>query len=965
MAQKVNPLAVRLGVNRGADSSWFSDYYYATLLSQDINLREYLLTVTNRAAGTPLDFKPGRCIIHHYPKISFVHFFFCRLVKNTKRPRSVVTKRKPLYSYESILPTFKHQTAPRANALRRLEAPEASLGGFVPQGGRRLGFKQQQTGDAKASGLRASTTRALFFVSLRSTHAVFKHTFVKHILSEVLLAEPAKLDVRRHQDDTPPALSSLWLDDIAKPRLKQTSNQASQRRALNHLSQGHGPHRNNHTNPSKPGLLNKATPLQTTTLYGPYTGKPNGVALGLKLAKLVEARLNEVRCALAFHKTLQTTPTNGECAVVNQRRSQGSSIAPCRLRHKDTPKGLRSVLLAHSLLMNKATPFSKAQPSPANITPKLADAQPRTSLLGLDPRDGSRLLWWPEARLALRRISDLCLFKVTKPLARQRTTRTYVAFYEHPPRLQALFQKASTQAITRTTIKVDQSAKTPEGCVPLSASEPLMGSRLLGGLLLEEEDGVIPEPLSVSDLKQPAFLTSTSPQFSSGLDTSNTARVAHPNGGKNTTKSVWRPLVYTVHNGHDPKGPMLDTPLGLLTQALTSHMSGDVSQTSDLHDEAYVAVQQHRLFRNKFCSQVSLRDQATLKPAEASAHKALCSTTGTKCQKLKFKRLFNPFVLESVPHFPKLMRLSGWTRLAMLKAQSRPMRYQTPKPLPQSPSVRTQSTGIDTALGSFSQSTTKARRLLPKFVGKPSSTRLSWTKSAALNEGLNHVVVPSEEPGRNGVNANKHQQALVTPAERLSGGAYRVFAQSPDKKTKGWLTHSCLNYYVMHYFSLCKTNRFFGDVNGHVQHVQRHVTETLYLELPLNQSSHYSLSNIQSRIESHTGTLTSILPIKLTSVAYQTAYLVAQDISFKLEQKKSFRQICRAILKQMDLCQSIIKGIRIKCSGRLNGAEIAKTECRKYGETSLHVFSEKIDYAHTKASTPYGILGVKVWIAYV
>jgi small subunit ribosomal protein S3 len=169
----------------------------------------------------------------------------------------------------------------------------------------------------------------------------------------------------------------------------------------------------------------------------------------------------------------------------------------------------------------------------------------------------------------------------------------------------------------------------------------------------------------------------------------------------------------------------------------------------------------------------------------------------------------------------------------------------------------------------------------------------------------------------------------------------------------------------MHYFSLSKTNRFCGDVTGHVQDVQRHVTEAIYLELPLNQSSHYFLSNIQSRIESHTGTFTSILPIKLTSVVYQTAYLVAQEIALNLEQKKSFRQICKSIFKQMGLCKYIIKGIRIKCSGRLNGAEIAKTECRKYGETSLHVFSEKIDYAHTKASTPYGILGVKVWIAYV
>eukprot|EP00897_Mesotaenium_endlicherianum_P002520 jgi/Mesen1/2296/ME001545S01381 len=85
---------------------------------------------------------------------------------------------------------------------------------------------------------------------------------------------------------------------------------------------------------------------------------------------------------------------------------------------------------------------------------------------------------------------------------------------------------------------------------------------------------------------------------------------------------------------------------------------------------------------------------------------------------------------------------------------------------------------------------------------------------------------------------------------------------------------------------------------------------------------------------------------------------MAQEIACKLEQAKSFRQICRSVFQHIEICKHI-KGIRISCSGRLNGAEIAKTECRKYGETSLHVFSEKIDYAQTKASTPYGLLGVK------
>jgi small subunit ribosomal protein S3 len=43
---------------------------------------------------------------------------------------------------------------------------------------------------------------------------------------------------------------------------------------------------------------------------------------------------------------------------------------------------------------------------------------------------------------------------------------------------------------------------------------------------------------------------------------------------------------------------------------------------------------------------------------------------------------------------------------------------------------------------------------------------------------------------------------------------------------------------------------------------------------------------------------------------------------------------------------------------------IAKIECRKYDETSLHVFSNQIDYAKAQTSTPYGILGVKVWVSY-
>jgi len=131
----------------------------------------------------------------------------------------------------------------------------------------------------------------------------------------------------------------------------------------------------------------------------------------------------------------------------------------------------------------------------------------------------------------------------------------------------------------------------------------------------------------------------------------------------------------------------------------------------------------------------------------------------------------------------------------------------------------------------------------------------------------------------------------------------------------------------------------------------------------MTRSLNFSLSNIRNILSLTTNTSISLRPLKVHSI-FHSATLVAQEVACKLEQKKSFRLICRLIFQQL-MDHPSIKGIRITCSGRMNGAEIAKTECKKFGETSLHVFSDKIDYAQTIASTSYGILGVKVWISFI
>jgi Ribosomal protein S3, C-terminal domain len=193
------------------------------------------------------------------------------------------------------------------------------------------------------------------------------------------------------------------------------------------------------------------------------------------------------------------------------------------------------------------------------------------------------------------------------------------------------------------------------------------------------------------------------------------------------------------------------------------------------------------------------------------------------------------------------------------------------------------------------------------------------------------------------------------------------------------------NYVVMQYFQKSKTGRLASRGLGHAFVPQalllrssslqkgdvfelRATLDNLSfransLELSVVKSRHFYLSNLQNLLWNHTNMLTSIKPIQVTSI-YQSASLVAQEICFQLEQTKSFRQICKTILKEIEQ-RKYIKGIRITCSGRLNGAEIAKTECKKYGETSLHVFSDQIDYAAKPASTPYGTLGLKVWISYL
>ncbi len=90
------------------------------------------------------------------------------------------------------------------------------------------------------------------------------------------------------------------------------------------------------------------------------------------------------------------------------------------------------------------------------------------------------------------------------------------------------------------------------------------------------------------------------------------------------------------------------------------------------------------------------------------------------------------------------------------------------------------------------------------------------------------------------------------------------------------------------------------------------------------------------------------------------AYLVAEGIASQLEGKVSFRRAMKKAI--MSTMRMGAEGIRICCSGRLGGAEMARVEQYKEGRIPLHTLRADIDFARATSRTSYGAIGVKVWI---
>ncbi|WP_236980501.1 30S ribosomal protein S3 [Membranihabitans maritimus] len=90
------------------------------------------------------------------------------------------------------------------------------------------------------------------------------------------------------------------------------------------------------------------------------------------------------------------------------------------------------------------------------------------------------------------------------------------------------------------------------------------------------------------------------------------------------------------------------------------------------------------------------------------------------------------------------------------------------------------------------------------------------------------------------------------------------------------------------------------------------------------------------------------------------AYIVAESIAKQLEARMNYRRVIKMAIQST--MRAGAEGVKVRIAGRLNGADMARTEEYKEGRTPLHTFRADIDYALVEAMTVYGKIGVKVWI---
>lgn len=169
-----------------------------------------------------------------------------------------------------------------------------------------------------------------------------------------------------------------------------------------------------------------------------------------------------------------------------------------------------------------------------------------------------------------------------------------------------------------------------------------------------------------------------------------------------------------------------------------------------------------------------------------------------------------------------------------------------------------------------------------------------------------------------------HQDLLIKKyvlSELSQAGISKILIERPSKK-------ACLSIYA------ARPGVLIGKKGSDIEKLKKKLIEITKLDVSIN-----------------------IVEIKKPEI---DANLVASGIAQQISKRVSFR---RAMKRSMQTAMRMgAKGIRVNCSGRLGGAEIARMEWYREGRVPLHTLRSNIDYAISTADTTYGSIGIKVWI---
>jgi len=117
---------------------------------------------------------------------------------------------------------------------------------------------------------------------------------------------------------------------------------------------------------------------------------------------------------------------------------------------------------------------------------------------------------------------------------------------------------------------------------------------------------------------------------------------------------------------------------------------------------------------------------------------------------------------------------------------------------------------------------------------------------------------------------------------------------------------------------------------------------------------------LKKELQKMLGNKELILNIKEERKPQISAQLAAENVANQIERRVAFRRAMKKVIQ--NALKAGAKGIKVQVAGRLNGAEMARTEWYLEGRVPLHTLRARIDYGFAEALTTYGIIGVKVWI---